>query len=93
MKIENRAFTLDELEIISAANAEIRELQRIINRLQEGLAAIETRWRAASQDSCFRKHYRETMELCADELRDLLTGFDDGEIQDEISKAFAAGEA
>lgn len=38
MKIENRAFTLGELEIISAANQEILEL---VNALKAAILAIE----------------------------------------------------
>lgn len=65
----------------------VLQLLSKIEWLQSGLSAIETRWRQASRDKCFRQHYRETMEQCADELRDLLIGFDDREIQAEIDKA------
>lgn len=61
-------------------------------RLQAGLTAIEARWREASQNKCFKSHFRQTMGECADELRSLLAGFDDSEIQNEINKAFAEGE-
>lgn len=65
----------------------ILQLLSKIERLQSGLSTIEARWRQVSQDKCFRQHHRETMEQCADELRNLLTGFDDREIQAEIDKA------
>lgn len=68
------------------------KLQAEVERLQTGLSAIEARWREASQDKCFRSHFRQTMEECADELRALLNGVDDSELQAEIDKAFAEGE-
>lgn len=37
MKIKNRAFTIQELEIISAANAEIYELEQRIIALEDAL--------------------------------------------------------
>ena len=55
-------------------------------RLRDGIAAIETRWRDASQDSGSRT-FRDTMAECAAELAVLLAGMDDKELQAEIDKA------
>lgn len=71
-------------------NAEI--LAKELQRLRSGLLAIEARWREASQDRCFTRHYRDTIAECAAELRSLLDGVDDSEMQAEIEKAFEAGE-
>lgn len=68
---------------IANAHQDIPALAAEIERLRSGLSTIESRWREASQDSSFRTHYRQTMELCADELRDLLGGFDDNESRNE----------
>ena len=51
---------------------QIRQLEAENARLVAGIAKIEQRWREASQDKCFRAQYRQTMELCADELAALL---------------------
>lgn len=62
-----------------------------LERLLVGLVKIEERWRDASQDKCFRQHYRETMRECAEELRHLLNSIDDNELA-ELEKVFEAGE-
>ena len=68
--------------------ADIPALIAEVERLRNSLAAIEARWRAASKDSCFRRHYRDIMSECADELLGLLSGVDERELQAEIDKAF-----
>jgi hypothetical protein len=74
-------------EQIARSTEAFFELCNELTRLQTGLVAIEARWRAASEDSCFRRAYRDTMAECAAELAALLAGTDDRGLQDEINKA------
>lgn len=90
--IINTAEAWHSFNFIAHARTDIPALVAEVKRLQSGLSIIESRWREASQDKCFRSHYRGTMAECADELRYLLTGGDDAKLQAEIDKAFEAGE-
>ena len=77
----------DSLRLLMATLMQLEKVEVENKRLRDGLSAIETRWREASQDSCFRRAYRDTMAECAAELAALLAGTNDKELQVEIDKA------
>ena len=57
---------------IAHARQDVPALVAEVERLRGRIAEIEQNWRDVSKSKTFRLHYRETMELCADELADIL---------------------